>query len=397
MRVLVVGAGVDREFGFRTLKNLGHTIGVIDDFSFVPTDMVDWVHGFAPSSVEDIQQVTSQSPYEWDTIVCWGEYSLPRAIEFAKVLKIPGPVLNPVAFRNKPEMRRLLALAGMRTPEYVASQDPDELEAWLTLGHGDHIVKPADYAGSSGVSLVTQLSELRPAAEAAIRKSPTGTAILEQRLYGPEYSIESISMSGHHSTVAITKKFTSSPPYFVEMGHLVPADIDDALQTAIVDEVHKALDVFGMITGASHAEVIVTENGPVVVEIAGRLGGDLIPRLVFESTGINMYELELGAITGHLPRKIRPSRDLVSAVRFYDCLPGTEIVWPATSAVRGTTLESTIRDSKHWYPYYVEAPVADGAGRRLGYCLITGSRDEVAESWDLISLLAPPSGMEIRQ
>jgi len=208
-------------------------------------------------------------------------------------------------------------------------------------------------------------------------------------MIGPEYSVESVSRAGKHHTYAITQKFTSAPPYFVETGHLVPAALTPEVRESIEAEVHAALTKFEMVTGSSHAEVILTADGPTIVEIAGRLGGDLIPRLVWESLGVNLYDEELNAILGRAEIS-ETSRDaVVSAVRFYEVEPGTRIVWPSTSSVQDTLLARTMRDSKHWYPHYVDAPVVDGAGRRLGYCLMVGNREEVEASFELATRLAP--------
>lgn len=393
LHVLVVGYGVHRSFGLRSLRDQGHVVGVVDDVAHVPVDLVDWYHPLPASTVADPRALVRESGRSWDVVLCWGEYSLREADRFAAALRLPGPRLDVDCFRDKSLMRQRLAAAGLRTPAFAVTDDPQAAARWAKEAGGPVVVKPVDYAGSSGVLEVAVGQDAGPAAELAIGKSFSGRCVVEELLEGPEVSIESVTWPGRrHVTYAVTGKHTSARPYFVETGHVVPAELDAATRDGVVSTVHAALDAFGMERGASHAEIILTADGPVVVEIAGRLGGDLIPVLVHEATGVDLYAEELDAVLGSdRPPAVADER-AVSAVRFLEAHPGTRVTWPSAATVRGTALERTLRDLEHWYPHYVDAPVVDGAGRRLGYALMTGTRADVVESYEAAALLAPPAG-----
>lgn len=393
MNVLIVGFGVYRDFGLKSLVRAGHVVGVVDDVSHVPVDFVDWYHPFSASSVEDPRLLAEASGIAWDVVLCWGEYSLTDAIRFAERLELPGPRLDVPSFRDKSRMRDLLTGAGMRTPAFTSTDSPEAAARWAEGRPLPLIVKPVDYAGSSGVRLASSIDEVVTAAAAAVSKSFSGRCVVEEVLAGPEFSIESVTWGrGRHVTYGITEKRLGPKPHFVEAGHVFPAALDDVVTKQIVEEVHSALDLFGMERGSSHAEVILTQDGPVIVEIGGRLGGDLIPRLVWEASGVDLYLEELDAISGTDRPPAEPDRSgRTSAVRFLDATPGTRITWPSASAVKGTRAEPVLRDLAHWYPHYVDAPVVDGAGRRLGYCLLTGEdRAAVLAGYDDAAVLCPP-------
>ncbi|MBO9568486.1 MAG: ATP-grasp domain-containing protein [Cellulomonas iranensis] len=391
LNVLVVGYGVHRSFGLRALRGQGHTVGVVDDVAHVPVDFVDWYHPLPASSVADPVALAEASGVAWDVVLCWGEYSLREAVRFAEALGLPGPRLDVDCFRDKSLMRARLAQAGLRVPAYTVTDDPQAASRWAKELGRAVVVKPVDYAGSSGVTEVLPGIDAEAAARAAIGKSFTGRCVVEELITGAEVSIESVTWDGReHVTYAVTEKRTSARPYFVETGHIVPAALDDAVNAEVVATVHAALDAFGMERGPSHGEVILTDGGPVVVEIAGRLGGDLIPVLVHEATGVNLYLEELDAIAGADRAPATPTARATSAVRFLEAPAGTRVTWPSTGVTAGTVLESTLRDLEHWYPHYVDAPVVDGAGRRLGYALMTGTRADVMTSYKLSDRLAPP-------
>lgn len=48
-------------------------------------------------------------------------------------------------------------------------------------------------------------------------------AIIEEYIEGAEYSVETISYQGTHTLLAITKKYTTGNPHYIEVGHLEPA------------------------------------------------------------------------------------------------------------------------------------------------------------------------------
>jgi biotin carboxylase len=89
---------------------------------------------------------------------------------------------------------------------------------------GRWIVKPRDAFGSEGVALVTAPSgDGRGAAECALAFSDA--VIVEEFVTGDEYSAEGIVVGGEPHVLALTRKETTDPPYFVELGHVQPAGL----------------------------------------------------------------------------------------------------------------------------------------------------------------------------
>src|SRR5581483_4851638 len=151
-------------------------------------------------------------------------------------------------------------------------------------------------------------SKIEEAYTVAVTKSSTGTCILEEYIEGQEYSVETITWSkGNHLILGITQKKTTPPPFFVELGHIFPAVLPEDEAASIVHVLQGALDVLGIESGASHTEVKLTPHGPMVIEVGGRLAGDFIPKLVWMSTKMNPYLLELSAIVGDKMPPIQPS------------------------------------------------------------------------------------------
>lgn len=156
------------------------------------------------------------------------------------------------------------------------------------------IVKPTDRSGSRGVTKVEKYEELEIAIKKAINESFNKKVILEQYIGGKEYSMEFISDNGNHTFLAITEKFTTGSPNFIEKAHLQPARINNETLERAIEVAKKGLDALMVKNGASHIEIKIENNNIFIIEIGARMGGDFIGSdLVKLSTGIDFTELVL--------------------------------------------------------------------------------------------------------
>ena len=92
--------------------------------------------------------------------------------------------------------------------------------------------------------------------------------------------------------LAITKKYTTGAPHFVEHGHFEPAPEVNFTYDGIRKIVYNALDALMIHDGASHTELKVAEDGTVkIIEIGARMGGGFIgSHLVQLSTGVDFVK-----------------------------------------------------------------------------------------------------------
>lgn len=139
------------------------------------------------------------------------------------------------------------------------------------------IVKPTDRSGSLGVTKVSDIKNINKAIDKAISNSISGKAIVEEFIDGREFSVEGISVDGNHRILAITDKTTTGSPYFVEIEHQQPAEINASVKKDIECFVIKALNALEIKNGASHTELFLSKDSKLYIsEVAGRMGGDWI-------------------------------------------------------------------------------------------------------------------------
>ncbi|MFE2377492.1 ATP-grasp domain-containing protein [Streptomyces sp. NPDC059398] len=222
---------------------------------------------------------------------------------------------------DKAATRELLNRNGV-SPVRVAEvgRCPDVYEAARGIGF-PCVVKPARSAGSRGVALLNSPADLAGWADRIEAAGLTGPFVVEEYLRGPEYSVETLTVAGQHHVVGITAKETSGPPCFVERGHIHPAPLPEADTAAVRATVAALLDLADYEFGPAHTEVILTAEGPRVVESQARLGGDRIPLLVDVAYGFDLEAAIFRALAGdEVPRTVSGR---YAAVGFFEFTAGT--------------------------------------------------------------------------
>lgn len=215
---------------------------------------------------------------------------------------------------NKFKMREAFARAGIWTPFFATAGADQEIKvpSWPV------IVKPTDRSGSRGITRVECEEELKPAIERAIEQSFEKRAIVEEYIEGAEYSVETISYQGRHTLLAITKKYTTGNPHYIEVGHLEPAPLEAGMKEKVRQTVFAALDALEVKNGAGHSELRIDRDGNVkIIEIGSRMGGDCIGSdLVPLSTEQDFVGMVVDVAAGNPPDIKENAQQHISAVRF---------------------------------------------------------------------------------
>ena len=145
--------------------------------------------------------------------------------------------------------------------------------------------------------------------------------LVEQYLPGPEVSVDGVVFEGEYTPLFLAHKQTGPEPFFTEIGHVVTAGdrlLADETVLTMLQEAHKAL---GITHGTTHSELRLTPDGPVIVEVNGRPGGDMFPYLCKLATGVDACPAAVDVVTGRAPSLHRTLSKSVG-IRFPPTEPG---------------------------------------------------------------------------
>jgi biotin carboxylase len=186
------------------------------------------------------------------------------------------------------------------------------------------VVKPCDNMGGRGCSRVDDEDALKAAVADAVRYSRTRRAIVEEYMDGPEFSVDAIVHNGVLHECGFADRHIFFPPYFVEMGHTIPSNVDAAAKAALMRCFEAGVKALGLTEGAAKGDVKLTSKGPMIGEIAARLSGGYMSGWTFPyASGFEVTKAAIEIAMGIEP--VFPARfnDWTSAERAVISIPGT--------------------------------------------------------------------------
>ena len=248
--------------------------------------------------------------------------------EAAAHAALPG--ISPEAARNtknKVRSRDRLQAAGIANPKWreVASVD-DALQAADDIGF-PLVVKALDNSASRGTTVVEHRDLLAAAYELAAAASTTRTALLEAQMRGSEHSCEILFAPGQppRRLNIVDRPFDYSGGFAFELGHVNPSRLSAAVQDRVFDLTERAAAAVGVAWGAFKADIMVTAEGPQIIEVTARLSGGFDCQYTTPlATGRNFIRAALSLAVGRPldEADLTPSRHRYAAAWVSQPAPG---------------------------------------------------------------------------
>ena len=316
-KLLIIGASVLQLPAIKKAKELGHYVAVAD---FNPEAVgIPYADEYFNASTIDIDAICKVAQeFKPDGIMTLATDMPMRSIAAATtLLGLPGISMDTaIKSTDKGEMIKAFKLHQVESPWYYIIDEVEGLKKILSEISFPCILKPTDNAGSRGVTLVNSEEELLQAYQYSVGQSRGGQVILEEYMTGPEVSVEVMVVDDEPHILAVTDKLTTGAPFFVELGHNQPSLLPTEDVEKIKDLARRAVRSVGINCGPAHVEIKLTPEGPKMVELGARMGGDCITtHLVPLSTGIDMIKATIDVALNIKP-SIESTLCKGSAIRF---------------------------------------------------------------------------------
>lgn len=330
----------------------------------------------------DAELAAAHRADRFDAVLCLQDLRLIEAARVARTLGLAHVAPDTaVLCRDKAAVRNALAAAGIDQPAFVRiTPGPDAgrrlIAAVDQLGL-PLIIKPVDGFGSQHVfalRTVTDLAILNSLADLVAQgpgdyglgNAAVGALLVERLFDGPVLGCDVMRAGGRQVLLGVNAKVMVAPPSFAIRGGCFTANCGQfgALETWL----GRVLDAVGFDCGVAHVELIMTADGPQLVEINPRLVGARISRLISTTLGRSVHaDLIDLYLTGALPPLAQTARH--AATRWL-LAPETGLLdridWPAC------TDPAFIGIVANAHPGDAVRPALDNADR-LAMVITTGS------------------------
>lgn len=262
---------------------------------------------------------------KFERIVSLNEFDLLESSIIREYLELEGQKESSAkSFRDKLMMKDTLN-GVINLPKYTIVENVIDIFRFIEENNFPVIVKPRNGAGSMGVKKIENTSQL---SSFISEVNSVSNSLIEEVVDGDMYHLDGLYDKGE-LLLYVPSKYVNTCMSFNEGSFLGSINLSNAnpLFYQLKKNLEKVLSTLEtpdhMIS--YHAEFFVKQNGDIIFcEIGSRVGGGMIPELINEKYGIDLFEQSLVA---QLPKHMQS--DIVqNIVKYSDVNRGWVVIPP---------------------------------------------------------------------
>jgi len=282
-----------------------------------------------------------------DRIVPLDDFDLETAAALREHMRVPGMGETTTRyFRDKLAMRMRAQFAGLPVPEFVRLLNDSEIHDFTSKVAPPWMLKPRSQAGATGLKKISSQHELWKELDAL--GDERSFCLLERYLPGEICHVDTI-VYRRELLFSSASRYGTPPMDVTHQGGVFTTQTlaPDSFESRQLCELNwKVLKAFGLVSGVSHSEFIVSGDGTIYfLETSARVGGANIVELIEAATGVNLWrewaKLEIAGEDGHYSPP-EPARDAAGLL-----ISLTKDEWPNTDEFRDP--EIVWRMKKPWH------------------------------------------------
>lgn len=382
--ILILGGGNDQLFMINTAHSMGLLTVVVDGNHQAPgLKIADYAQAIDFSNTQAVVDYCHQLITEGvnlSGILTMGS-DVPHLLAcIAKPFSWIAPSFDTAKITtNKFLMKEKFAQHEIAIPQYALIESSEQIEMlWQKWQCQSIIIKPIDAAGSRGVSICSNKSDIEHLYQHAQENSKSRQVIVEEYIEGKQISTETIVYNGkcYHPGFADrvyddTRHFY---PYIMENGGWQPSAIKGKKYQEICTLIEKVVNALKINNGVLKGDVVYSTkyNKAMIIEVASRLsGGDFSASLVPLAHNINYIKSAI-KIALNEPvdiSELTPKTDNVVANRYFFLPPGT-----LTDICGVEQAKEILQLKKIEFNYQIgsKIPIIRNHGQRIGVFIIQG-------------------------
>lgn len=386
--LLLLGASADQLFAIRTAKIMGLRTFVVDKNPFSPGfSLADDYAVVSTCDVNALKRIVDTYQVQNGRIsgVLVQGSDIPQMVcEIAEHLGTPHiPLESALLTTHKYRMKCRFREHGIPIPWFTTVESAEHLKAIIAQRGYPLIIKPVDRSGARGVFFLEKGCNPEHLYQESRAMSFSGEVMAEEYLPGHQISTETIMYQGKAYTPGFAdrnyEKLCTYAPNIIENGGWVPSAVTTEQRRAVEFLVEQAAIALGVLDGVVKGDVVLTPDGPKIIEMASRLsGGDFSESLIPLGCGVNVVEAAINIAVGRPPNvlKLQPQFNKGVVNRYFFSDPGRLVKIEGEDEVRCLPW---VKKLEFWIKPGDLIPIVKTHSDRLGVFIAVGENRLEAE------------------
>lgn len=324
--ILLVNTGsAKKKFILQELKKSGLNIVVLNKEKNWAQSYTDhWILADTYNhyeSLDAIKEFLAGNPsIKINGAVTFWEDDIPLLAKICKEFKFIGNSVDAALnTRDKFRMQEILRASGQPYIRQHLLKSRDDLHNAMQEIGFPAVIKPIYGSDSQFVVYVENNQEALEAYQYVLKnctpefdpiyKYNKKLFVYQEYIAGQEFSLECYVQHGVPHIVGIHEKTAMNLPFFMETGDYIPPRITEEQESALIKASEAALIVLGVRNSLAHVEIKLSKNGPKIIEIASRMGGDYTLENIDKVHNFNLIkagcEIALGLHISSVPQVMR--------------------------------------------------------------------------------------------
>ncbi|MFT6245442.1 MAG: biotin carboxylase [Salibacteraceae bacterium] len=294
-KILIIGAGVEQAPAIQMAKDLGYHVLTSDYNPDAPgMRIADQSFVISTDDKEGNLEVAIQNQINGVMTLC-SETAVPVVGYICEKMGLKG-FSEDTALKstNKGSMR--IAMEENRVPMPARAHIDlfSEAEEFTSEHSGPWVLKPSDSSGQRGTNLVSERSKLLESFEEAKEYSTDDKVLIDQFVGGQEINVCAVVKNGEVHVLSLADRNTLPSPYFgIAINHIAPPALSTEEIDQVLEVVEGSIKAIGLENGIAYPQIIVSKDGPKLIEIAARIPGGYNREMAMNLSGVDMIKAQI--------------------------------------------------------------------------------------------------------
>jgi D-alanine-D-alanine ligase len=319
--LLVVNTGsTKKRFIFQRLKKLGLKVVVVNkEKNWAIPYVADWILVDTTQHQEVIKKVGAYlKKHHIDGVITFWDDDIQLAAKICDKFGFIGNSLEHArTSQNKYLLRKFCHEHDLPAPHHILLTSLEAVELAKKTLQFPIVIKPTYGASSAYVIKVETpddldgihqqvVSSLSVEVESALTNGVD--LVAEEYLEGEEVDIDLVIQNGKIKFSSVADNYGTKEPYFIETTHVLPSNLPEESQSALVGMAEEVLEKLGIQNCCVHFEAKMTAKGPFPLEVNLRMGGDAVQLMIYKTWKVDLIEAAVKVALGIYVKKIEAKK-----------------------------------------------------------------------------------------